>query len=242
MLRFALPLAAALAALALTGTAAPAIQLDGFDRRLDHARLQRLRCSRTSTARPNLGRPGTSATVNSHYRRILAANPHRRPKLQRRRTAPTWPTCYGQVQRRSRRRSEYVTVLMGANDVCASSEAAMTPVADFRAQFEQAMAALDRRPAEPASSSSSIPDVYQLWRSTARSFAARSCGRSPASASRCSRTRGRLRGDIARRHRVRQRNIDYNTQLAQVCAAYVMCRFDGNAVFNTRSRAATYDA
>ena len=39
-------------------------------------------------------------------------------------------------------RVEYVTILMGANDACASSEAAMTPVADFRAQFERAMATL----------------------------------------------------------------------------------------------------
>jgi len=39
--------------------------------------------------------------------------------------------------------------------------------------------------------------------------------------------------DVQRRTRVRQRNIDYNTQLAQVCALYVRCRFDGNAVFNT---------
>ena len=42
-----------------------------------------------------------------------------------------------------------------------------------------------------------------------------------------------LPGDVARRARVRQRNIDYNTQLALVCAAYTQCRFDNNAVFNT---------
>ena len=42
-----------------------------------------------------------------------------------------------------------------------------------------------------------------------------------------------LPADVARRARVRQRNIDYNTQLAQVCAAYTLCRFDSNAVFNT---------
>ncbi len=38
--------------------------------------------------------------------------------------------------------AEYVTILMGANDACASSEAAMTPVAEFRAQFERAMTRL----------------------------------------------------------------------------------------------------
>ena len=39
--------------------------------------------------------------------------------------------------------------------------------------------------------------------------------------------------DVARRARVRQRNIDYNTVLGQVCATYTLCRFDSNAVFNT---------
>jgi len=39
--------------------------------------------------------------------------------------------------------------------------------------------------------------------------------------------------DNARRDRVRQRVVDFNTQLAQACAAYGgNCRFDGNAAFN----------
>lgn len=31
---------------------------------------------------------------------------------------------------------------------------------------------------------------------------------------------------------MRQREIEYNAVLGQVCALYVQCRFDGNAVFN----------
>ncbi len=39
--------------------------------------------------------------------------------------------------------------------------------------------------------------------------------------------------DVDRRTRVRQRVIDFNTQLAQACVAYgANCHFDGNAVFN----------
>jgi len=38
--------------------------------------------------------------------------------------------------------------------------------------------------------------------------------------------------DEARRQRVRQREIEYNAVLAEVCTLYVQCRFDGNAVFN----------
>ena len=39
--------------------------------------------------------------------------------------------------------------------------------------------------------------------------------------------------DAERRDRVRQRAVDYNTQLAAACASYgPLCRFDGNALFN----------
>jgi len=39
--------------------------------------------------------------------------------------------------------------------------------------------------------------------------------------------------DEARRDRVRQRVIDFNTQLAQACVAYgPNCDFDDNAIFN----------
>jgi hypothetical protein len=50
--------------------------------------------------------------------------------------------------------------------------------------------------------------------------------------------------DVDRRARVRQRVIDYNAELAAVCAAYVHCHFDGNAVFGTdfmRSDVSTRD-
>jgi hypothetical protein len=40
--------------------------------------------------------------------------------------------------------------------------------------------------------------------------------------------------DVDRRDRVRQRNIDFNSVLAQECAQYTQCRFDNNAGFNTQ--------
>jgi hypothetical protein len=36
----------------------------------------------------------------------------------------------------------------------------------------------------------------------------------------------------ARRQRVRERIVDYNDVLADVCAAHARCHFDGNAVFD----------
>ena len=140
----------------------------------------------------------------------------------------------GQVQGVIGRRAEYVTILMGANDVCASSEAAMTPVATFRAQFEQAMASLAAGLPTSRVFVSSIPDIYQLFSLYRYDLGANAVW---AVAGICQSMLAypfsNLPADVARRARVRQRNIDYNTQLAQVCAAYTQCRFDANAVFNT---------
>ena len=40
--------------------------------------------------------------------------------------------------------------------------------------------------------------------------------------------------DVARRDAFRQRVIDYNTQLATICAKYSQCQFDNGAGFNAR--------
>ena len=140
----------------------------------------------------------------------------------------------GQVQQAVAQQVEYVTVLMGANDVCASSESAMTPVATFRAQFEQAMAALAAGLPNSRVFVASIPDIYNLFAIYRGSVAAQSVWTlARICQSMLANPWSNFPWDVARRARVRQRNIDYNTQLAQVCALYVMCRFDNNAVFNT---------
>jgi lysophospholipase L1-like esterase len=126
-----------------------------------------------------------------------------------------------------------VTILMGANDACASSEAAMTPVGVFRGQFEQAMATLAAGLPQARVYVVSIPDVYRLWllfhedpnavlawslTRFCRSMLARPTSTAPE--------------DEARRQRVRQRVMEYNGVLGEVCALYLRCHFDGNAVFD----------
>ena len=176
---------------------------------------------------------GSSSTVNSHAKRIAAS------------TGGIWvyndavtgadmADLNAQVQRAVTQGAQYVTILMGANDVCASSEAGMTPVATFRAQFEQAMATVSSGLPNARIFLSSIPDVYMLWAIYKDSFSARSvwslagiCQSMLANAGSTSAT------DQARRLRVRQRNIDYNVELASVCAEYVHCRYDDGTVFGT---------
>ena len=141
----------------------------------------------------------------------------------------------GQMATVTTQHVDYVTVLMGANDACASSEAAMTPVEDFRAQFRQAMATVTVGSPDALVYVVSIPNVYRLWRILHDNPSARLAWRltgfcksmlaNPASTA---------AEDEARRRRVRQRIVDYNEVLATVCGQYVMCSFDGNAVFKYR--------
>lgn len=132
------------------------------------------------------------------------------------------------------RKTEYVTILMGANDICTSSVTNMTAVTTFQAQFEKAMAALVKKNAKVKIYVVSIPDVYNLWyilkdNSSARSTWAlfgicQSLLKNPTSTAQV---------DVDRRAAVRQRNIEFNAVLASVCGRYAQCKFDNNAVFNT---------
>lgn len=177
---------------------------------------------------------GSSSYVWSHYRRILAANPHIFLRnFNDARSGARMADLPRQVALVNLQRVEYVTVLIGANDACASSESAMTPVADFRAQFETAMNALFAGSPRALVYVVSIPDVYRLWlifhdNPDARwkwrlTGFCRSMLANPGSTAST---------DSARRQRVRQRIVEYNGVLADVCSLHVRCRFDGNAVFD----------
>jgi lysophospholipase L1-like esterase len=177
---------------------------------------------------------GTSATVNSLYLRIRALNPNINGKNYNYAVSGAkMVDLAGQVAKVPTN-IEYVTILMGANDVCTSSEGSMTAVATFRSQFQSALTSLTARAPNARIFVVSIPDIYRLWdlfknNSSARSRWAtyRICQSMLANPT------STAQADVDRRARVRQRNIDFNTQLAEVCALYPKCRFDGNVAFYT---------
>jgi lysophospholipase L1-like esterase len=140
----------------------------------------------------------------------------------------------GQVATAVGQRPDYITILMGANDVCTSSEATMTDVATCRSQLDSALNTISANLPNARIFVASIPDVYQLWALFKDDFFARfiwSVG--GVCQSMLVNPTSTQAVDVQRREQVRQRNIDFNTQLAQVCATYATCLWDGNAVFNT---------
>lgn len=141
--------------------------------------------------------------------------------------------------------TEYVTILMGANDACTSSESTMTPVSTYRSQLEAGMSTLVSRSPNVKIAIASVPDIQRLWEIGKDNSSARSAWSGYGICqSMLANPQSTAQADVDRRTRVRQRVIDFNTQLAQVCAQYANCRFDNNAGFNfqfTLAHMSTWD-
>ena len=176
---------------------------------------------------------GSDSAVVSHYSRLT--------RLNQKTTVRAWNDAdtgakmnalAGQALTAKNQGAKYVTVLMGANDACTSTEAGMTSVATFRSQFANAMATLMTQASPPKVLVASIPDIYRLYTVGKNSSAARNAWNSfGICQSMLANPQSTDQADIDRRARVRQRVVDFNAQLAAVCATYATCKYDAGAVF-----------
>lgn len=185
---------------------------------------------------------GTQSVVQSVYTRILAGNPNISAKnFNYSVNGAKMADLNGQAVNVNGTPGgvELVMIEMGGNDVCTSMESTMTPVDTYRTQFQTAMNTLTTGFPNRRILVLSVPDVYQLWvvlhtNPNAVNFwngvqICQSLLANPTSMD---------QGDVDRRARVRQRNIDFNTQLSEVCALYPKCTSDNNGVFNAGFTAA----
>lgn len=180
---------------------------------------------------------GTDGGVTSHYQRILAVNPAINGNhVNAARTGARASELPGQAATVVAQGADYVTILIGANDACTSTEAGMTPVAEFRGHIDTALATIRSGLPNVRVLVISIPDLRQLWDVGRGNLLARTAwSLFNICQSMLANPTSFDPADVARRDRVRQRVIDYNAQLAAACAAYgPNCRFDNNAVFNFR--------
>lgn len=177
---------------------------------------------------------GGDSGIGSHYLRIRAVNAAINGRnYNQAASGAQADDLPGQATATVPRGVDYVTILIGANDACTDSEAAMTPVATFRGYVDTALATLKSGLPNARVAVISIPDIKRLWEvghtdGTARAAwsvfgICQSMLANPTSTA---------AADVQRRDRVRQRVVDYNAQLAAACAAYgANCDFDDNAVF-----------
>lgn len=171
---------------------------------------------------------GTSTSVLSHYRRILALSPgisgH---AFNDAKTGAKMGALPGQLQTAATQGAQYVTVLMGANDLCTSSAATMTPTATFQSTFQQALSAYVTAQPGGLVFVSSIPNLYQLWSLLHTSSSATSTWKSFGI---CQSMLASSNTE-AQRQLVVTREQEFNTALAQVCTATPTCRWDGGATY-----------
>ena len=190
---------------------------------------------------------GTDSGVNSHYLRIRAVNPAiNGHNLNDARSGAKVADMPGQAATAVSQGAAYVTILIGANDACTSSESSMTGVAAFRSSLDSALGTLKSGLPSAKVLLMSIPDIKRLWQVGSASSSARTvwslfgvCQSMLANPS------STAAADAARRDRVRQRVVDFNGQIAAACAAYgANCKYDGGAVFGyqfTLSQVSTWD-
>jgi lysophospholipase L1-like esterase len=134
-----------------------------------------------------------------------------------------------QAQAAVTQRARYVTILMGANDVCTSSPSTMTSVDDFRVQFSATMNVLaNGLPPRSHVFVSSIPNVYQLWQLFRNDPVAQFVW-SVAAICQSMLSTSNTEED---RQAVLARERAFNQVLAEVCGQYANCRYDGDATFN----------
>lgn len=178
---------------------------------------------------------GTSSTVRSHYTRLLAfqrlISGHAYNDAK---SGAKMVDLAGQMTTVAGQHVDYVTVLMGGNDVCTSSESTMTTVTNFRAQFTNAMNVITSKAPSTRVYVVSIPNVYQLWNVLKDNGTARAVWWTfGVCQSMLANPDSTAQADVDRRARVLQRDMDFNAALADICALYTRCRFDNDAVFNT---------
>lgn len=178
---------------------------------------------------------GTNGTVASHYSRILQVQPSIAGHAYNdAKSGAKMLDLAGQMTSAATQRVDYVTVLIGGNDICTSSESSMTSVAVFQSQFTNAMHSLTSRSPSTRVYVVSIPNVYNLWSVFKDSFTARTVwSLFGVCQSMLANPLSTAQADVDRRARVRQREIDINGVLQSVCAQYARCRYDGGAVFGT---------
>ncbi|GHG91105.1 SGNH/GDSL hydrolase family protein [Streptomyces lanatus] len=140
----------------------------------------------------------------------------------------------GQMAQAATRRPELVAVMAGANDACRETPEAMTPVADFRAQFEDAMSTLRESLPKTQVFVASVPNLKRLWEQGKDNPLGKQVWKLGICPSMLSDPDSLTTLANQRRDTVQERVEAYNKVLEDVCAKDRRCRFDDGAVYDFR--------
>ncbi|WP_326583109.1 SGNH/GDSL hydrolase family protein [Streptomyces sp. NBC_00487] len=177
---------------------------------------------------------GGDASVDSLAVRLLGAAGAAQRSWNYAVTGARMADLPSQVARAVPRRPELVTVMIGANDACRATAADMTPVADFRADFEDAMATLRDSLPKTQVFVASVPDLKRLWSQGRSNPVGKQVWKLGICPSMLADPDLLTTAAGQRRDAVQDRVEAYNDVLREVCEKDRHCRYDGDAVFDYR--------
>lgn len=128
---------------------------------------------------------------------------------------------------------QYVTILLGANDICTSSRSTMTPTATFAGQFQSTLNQVRAKAPNALVFVSSIPNIYQLWSTLHGNFLAQTVW----AAAKICQSMLALSNTSAQRSAVAAHETELNNALRDTCtsAAYsAFCRWDNLATYDVK--------
>jgi lysophospholipase L1-like esterase len=166
--------------------------------------------------------------VNSQYERLVALHPEITSHAAN--LAVSGATANGlsaQVSAALALEPAYLTLLIGANDLCTSSARTMTSTTDFATQVSASLAALHEGLPKTEIFVSSIPNIHQLWSVLHGSWVARKVW---STAGICPSMLASTNTD-ADRQQVVTREAAFNQILSQACEQYSRCRWDAYATY-----------
>ncbi|MFJ9104187.1 SGNH/GDSL hydrolase family protein [Streptomyces sp. NPDC102405] len=140
----------------------------------------------------------------------------------------------GQMAQAAARRPGLVTVMVGANDACRDSTAAMTSVSDFRSGFEDALSVLRKQAPKAQVYVASVPNLKRLWSAGRTNPLGKQVWKLGVCPSMLADADALDAAATERRDTVQERVESYNSVLKEVCAKDEHCRYDGGAVYDYR--------
>lgn len=177
---------------------------------------------------------GTDSEVRSLATRLLGKERAAGHSWNYAKTGARMADLPAQVEQAAAERPELITVMAGANDACRPTADSMTPVAEFRADFEKAMRTLRRELPKTQVYVTSVPDLKRLWSQGRTNALGKQIWKLGICASMLADPDARDAAATQRRANVQNRVVAYNDVLKDVCAKDLRCRYDGGAVFDYR--------
>ncbi|MCX4761676.1 SGNH/GDSL hydrolase family protein [Streptomyces sp. NBC_01275] len=177
---------------------------------------------------------GSNSQVNSLAVRLLGSAKAAAHSWNFAATGARMADLADQMTRAAAEKPQLVTVMAGANDACRASAEEMTPVADFRTEFEAALSTLRRALPKSQVYVASVPNLKRLWSQGRTNVLGKQVWKLGICPSMLGDADALDSAATLRRETVQKRVEDYNTVLEEVCAKDVRCRFDDGAVYDYR--------